>query len=425
MRMVVGVAAALVMVATAPMVLLVADEPAARLAVAAVVVAGGAVVWRRLQARRPWPAGELGHAVREWTVAAVISAVTGGALATLATGGTVAVVTGDVGLAVKAAARAPADGFWWGLTVMVAVPLTWALRRPLPSIAESWCERRAVAVTSTSVALVRHDLWRARSFRTFGAIVGWVVGNAPGSAYNHVVELRGVASAEAEALLAAATAGTGSAGRGVLLNPLVLALLGYAVGVIIAEVTRRSLRAPGGRGARLETRRSNAYTASLARWLPGTGAALAVLALSLRALLGDVEADSGAGTPAITDLAVGAALATVVAAAAAGIRGWVIRRPQRMVEPDRVAIDDAFRASAVHGIAGAASALSLLVAFSALDGVIRAGGWDGPLWAFARFLVGLGGFTLALGVWLGFGTSYDWTVRRGEPTDGRAGEPVA
>lgn len=421
MKIAVLVAAGIAMFAFAPSLLLGGGSIFDRLAAAALGVIAAAAIWRGLRGWRSFPAGQRVRDLRAWLVAAPVAALAGAALATLATAGAVAVVAGDAALAVEVAARAPSEGGWWFLTLVAAVALAWALRRPIPAVAERWCERQGVPVTSESVDLVRRDLRRIRSLRAAGAVIPWVVFDAPAAAYNLVIELRGPGSAEAEALLAAVVHRSEFSWSGFFTDPLVNVLLGYAVGAVIGELTRRSARARGGRGALLETRRSAAYTAPLARWLPGGAAALAALALAVRALIGDAPADA----PTTGQLAAGTVIATIIAAAAWAARLWIIRRPQRMVDPVRVAVDDAFRASAVHATAGAASALTLLIGFGSLGGVIHAGGWDGPLWGAARFLVGVGGFALVVGIWLGFGTSYAWRVRRGEPAEERDPEPVA
>lgn len=157
---------------------------------------------------------------------------------------------------------------------MAAVPLAWALHRPVRAVAERWCERQAVPVTSESVELARHDLRRIRSLRTAGAVVG--------------------------------------------------------------ELTRRSARARSGRGARLETRRSSAYTAPPARWLPGGGTAVAAVAVGVSGLRRDAPADA----PATGQLAMTMVIAAMISAGTLP--------PGRQLPPTRqLGVDPADAAAAV------------------------------------------------------------------------------
>jgi hypothetical protein len=283
--------------------------------------------------------------------------------------------------------------------VVAAAALTYALQPVTRLGVEAWARRKGLA---PEVAVgIGPELRRTRTWRTVPAVLGASLGVAPGIAYNLGIAVHGTPPTPGvEALLAVASAGWPY-------DPMTLALVGYLVGVVIAEATRRWPSSDAGPAARLDARVPAHYLTRPARWIPTVLAGVTVFALGLAWLAGTDEAV----WPGV--------LAVLVAVAAAAVQRWVVRRPQRLTAEPALAVDDELRSSAAHAVTGGTGALLLVTAGGAVQLAMRSLGVEntrtgGIIGTVVAIVLIAGVWAL----WLGYGSAHPG-VRT------RAGEPVA
>lgn len=186
---------------------------------------------------------------------------------------------------------------------------------------------------------------------------------------------------------------------------------GYMLGALAAEFSLTRAGEAGRPPAVLLPREVEQYATPWAR------IALRVLAAALPAmilfpLLVPFEHDASA-VPTVARYTLLAAVGTCIFVAVEWLQRAIVRRPQNVVDPGFLAADDAIRASSVHACLGAGLAILMTLLGVVLNEVAGAAG-GAPL----RWLA-VPGFVLAVGslvVWLGFGTSYGWVVRRPQDT---------
>ena len=230
-----------------------------------------------------------------------------------------------------------------------------------PLAAATWAARKGLAATPP--VWVAHELRRLRVWRTEPAVFGAGIGAGPSAAYARWMEVHGLGRA-AEGMVHS------EASMAWPFDPLTLALVGYWVGLVIAEATRRH-PVPGSPAARLTARVPANYLTRPARWIPVVFAGVTLLAATVARAAGKTV-----WWPALA--AVGLAAVVLV------VQRWVVRRPQRLEGRDDLRADDVLRSSAAHGLSGASGAPVLIIAVGATDAATRAFGID----AFAGAIVG-------------------------------------
>lgn len=159
----------------------------------------------------------------------------------------------------------------------------------------------------------------------------------------------------------------GEHARSLALRPWTLLLRGYLFGVVLAEVTCRrpiplDAAAPDGTAP-------GWVPDPLARWLPTDSAGLLVTAITMWSLVAAAP-DGVASISTSTGLILGAALPAGTWLA----RRWVVRRPQRLSDPEALAFDDTLRSSVAYAIVGASSSAVALSITSAASSTMR-GAW--------------------------------------------------
>jgi hypothetical protein len=251
-------------------------------------------------------------------------------------------------------------------------------RRPTRQAINDWSRRHAIPAGMDITATAQ--LRRLRAFRMVPAMLGAAIGLGPWPAQNAALSVFGDLHPASRALQDAVAAA----------NPLTLALLGYLVGVLRAEVTRKPLF-DGGPGARLEARRPGQYLTATARRLPAVLAAWVVVSYIAGAM---------AGRPQDWWLTVGAAAIPVVVAVA---QRYIVRRAQPVVHEGMLALDDTLRSSAAHALSGGASALLL---GWALVSTRHALGGDPTNLSTVGLVLALVGTAGAYGIWVHYGSAH-------------------
>ena len=214
------------------------------------------------------------------------------------------------------------------------------------------------------------------------------------------------------------TAVTAATGLDLKVSGLVWVLLGYLVGLLVAEVTFARVPDAGPRMASLTTRRLTDYlprTLVAAQVLVPVGnVVLAIVAAGLIEHRPDPFPMPVTGSSSYEDLIAAAIFAGPVALFLAGgaLIGQraMIRRAQPMVEPDLVALDDAMRSSSVRTVAATSVATTSFLLACQLGGIDQALPSDSPIQGFLLLpgaLVMLAAF-VAWQWWVNRG----WRVRR-------------
>jgi hypothetical protein len=358
------------------------------------------LAWLPLRSWAALPAVERRASLRGSAVA-VPGAVAASVILTALAAALSVVVVGDPALAVRVGLADPLSFN----TLVLAMPLVWALRRPTPTAVGSWCQRRGIPATTDTIALTRRDLMSVRIWRTLGAVTGIAIGYGPQMANNRILGFGDDLAGVANTITAAGTQLPG------LFDPWTLGIAGYLLGTLVAERRRHSARPAAQPVAGLDARRVVSYTSPLARWLP------AVMASVLVAMAAAVTVAGGtlAGSASVR-LDRAALIAVAAAVAMVGVRRWIVGRPQRTSDAVGLMIDDAFRSCAVHAIAGASSAWMLAYVVLGLGELVNATSVSPSMSGVLEFILFTVGLTLAVAVWLGLGSSYAWRVRRAEPT---------
>jgi hypothetical protein len=251
-------------------------------------------------------------------------------------------------------------------------------RRPTRLVISDWSRRHAVPAAMATRATVQ--LQRLRAFRTVPAMLGAAIGMSPWPAQNAALSLYGDRHPASRALQDAVSAA----------NPLTLALLGYLLGVLLAEVTRKPF-IDGGPGARLEARRPDQYLTPTARRLPAVLAAWVVVSMA---------AGTMAGRPQDWWLML---VAAAIPAGVAVAQRFIVRRAQPAVHEGALALDDTLRSSAAHALSGGASALLLGWALVSTRYAVGADPNDTSAAWLVLALVAMAG---AYGLWVHYGSAH-------------------
>jgi hypothetical protein len=251
-------------------------------------------------------------------------------------------------------------------------------RRPTTRAITDWSRRHAVP--ASMAARATGQLQRLRAFRMVPAMLGAAVGLSPSPAYNVALSAFGDDHPTSRALQYAPDS----------FDPFALALGGYLLGVLLAEVTRKPF-VDGGPGARLETRRPGQYLTPTARRLPTVLAAAVVVSMAVGAMVGRPQA--------WWLMLVAAAVPAVVALA----QRFIVRRAQPAVDADALALDDTLRSSAAHALSGGASALLL---GWALVSTRYALGADPNNTSAAGLVLALVAMAGAYGIWVHYGSAH-------------------
>ncbi len=263
------------------------------------------------------------------------------------------------------------------LLALVAIRSQWR-HRWLP---ERWAREAGLELTPRSEGLIRSYVNRTRAFRIAGGLIGF-----------------------ASPLIYAGY--THEPMPGPFGNTFLLALVGYLVGALLAELTFKRPR-PERASATLAPRELQHYLPPrLSQTLRfGAVLALALVGVYLLVPVRQPRVD-------VPRLAAWALLPVVVAAGVEMLQRYIVRRPQPLAETDLVAADDAIRSASVHALAGAGIGLLLVllgdilhsIGFSTDVQVLR---WTLPWMA----LICLGA---AVGALTGLTKPYGWQVRRND-----------
>lgn len=260
------------------------------------------------------------------------------------------------------------------LLALVAIRSHWRHRW----VPERWAPEVGLQLTPRSEGLIRSYINRTRVFRIAGGLIGF-----------------------ASPLI---YSGYRQEPMPEPLNSYLLALAGYLVGALLAELTFKRPR-PQRATATLAPRELPQY---LPRGLSQALRAGAVLALALVGVYLLVPAREP--RVEVARLAGWVLLPVLVAMGVEMLQRYIVRRPQPLAETDLVAADDAIRSASVHALAGAGIGLQLLllgdilhsIGFSTDVQVLR---WTLPWMA----LICVGA---AVGAWTDLTKPYRWQVRR-------------
>jgi hypothetical protein len=358
-----------------------------------------AALWLPLRRFRSWPGEDRRAALRAVGRAAPAAIGLAYVASALGAAATILALGPDRGFVIESWA-VPLTAAGLPFLVAATAALLFALRPVTPLAAAMWAARKGL-VTPTPV-WVSQELRRLRAWRTVPAVLGAGIGAGPSAAAARWFDVHGPGQAEGMVLSEASMVWP--------FDPLTLALVGYLLGLVIAEATRRR-PAAGSPVARLTARVPSNYLTRPARWIPAVLAGLTLLAATVA---------RAAGEPVWWPAAAAVALAAIVT----GVQRWVVRRPQRLERPDDLHADDVLRSSAAHGLTGASGALLLITAVGATDAATRALGID----MFAGAIVGVALAALAAGgvwvLWLGYGSAHRGQVPLPAPS-ARSEEPVA
>jgi hypothetical protein len=274
----------------------------------------------------------------------------------------------------------------WVLVITTAVALLaallrWAARPPDTAAIAQWAARYNLTLHPDDHHHLSQQLRRGRWLRTLGFVVPFVIGEGAtvwwGVAYAQPLPpfpLR---------LLAAPSAWA----------------VGYLLGAVAAELTRRPPHPRQLRAAALVPRRLADYLPAWMLWAE-RAVAVAVLALVPLGSSGEPWAHSRGITTAVAAIAVVALVEVTLRV--------MVRRRQPVATTGELAIDDALRSTSIHRAAGSGLAALLFLLPSQL-GTLNLGG---PWWAIAS-VAGLMCYGLAIGCWKDLTSPLWWPVRRG------------
>ncbi len=307
--------------------------------------------------------------------------------------------------------------------VVVGLLIVRAFMPPTPASVERWAQAREVQLTARSAELVAAYLRRTRRFRTLGGVLGFLTWLLPGIVY----DLTPTTWAWRGTLLEATSAG--------VWWPLVI---GYLLGALAAELSIARARyrdfpgrpsrdfpgrppgdfpgrppgdfpgRPSSKRASLVPRRVDDYVDPLARHGLRAFAALAVLLVPVVAVLPVPPRLQPA--PSVTGFALVAAAAVGIVLVVEWLQKLIVRRPQPFAAEDLVTADDAVRASSVHACAGVG--LTLVMTLLGDELWLLGASRGVTLLRWTLLLLSLILFGGGLGIWLGYGTTYAWAVRR-------------
>jgi hypothetical protein len=270
---------------------------------------------------------------------------------------------------------------------------------PVPAV-NIWARRHGVAIDNITGPYVERYLTRGRRIRT----VCFLVPFALGVVLQLVAGLYGVR-------------GHDSAVGDWAGLPVIVAVLGYVGGVVVAELTWRPDRGRAGEPQPATSGRPQAamavardLSAYLPRWamrLLRVAAAATVLVIPV---IGVVNGHGGESLIGLVGSGLTAVVVTVVVELASR---HVVGRRQAVMTPEWLAADDAVRATSAHALSGVGVLFVTLVLSSQL-GQLVAEGTVSPSGAVASWVVALAVVTLVVGLclWLQLMQPSWWPVRR-------------
>jgi hypothetical protein len=270
------------------------------------------------------------------------------------------------------------------LAVVLVEFLAWIGRLPARAAVAGWAARQGLPLDEPAVYdLIRHQLRRGRAARTLGFAVAFTFSVAG------LFLARGHSPAPAPV--------------SVLASPAVWAA-GYLIGGLVGELTRPH---PGPwrlRGARLSPRQLGGY---LPAGMLAAERCLSLLVILLAPLAERVDITKPMqAAPARVGLADGLVALTVALVLEVGLR-LVVHRAQPVGSAGELAVDDAFRATAVHRALAAALAAQLFLLGE--QGTTALSPFE-SLRAWIWILSG-GCFVLALRSWSGRNLPSRWQAR--------------
>lgn len=283
--------------------------------------------------------------------------------------------------------------FWFLLLAISLGLVVWAAQRPNEEAVRRWADAREVPLTDQNAGLVFDYLRRTRLLRTIGGVAGLFLSQTPAllsdawpnSAYSHTFQ----------------SLSRGPLGNGALI------VVGYLVGALVAEYTRpRGMEGPGQRAA-LVPRELDDYADLLSRGILWGSVAASVALVPAAAV---VPVSPGRTPPSASGFALQALTILGIVVVVGWLERLIVRRPQPFVAPDLVSADDAARASSIHAVAGVGLVLVLGVLGSQLGTLGLATSLRPLRWTL--WLLGLVAEVGGIGLWLGYGSTYAWVVRR-------------
>lgn len=299
-------------------------------------------------------------------------------------------VAGDSGL-IDELLRAPiVEPVVWVQILIGTALFTWAFT---PAEIGGWLHARNLSPEVSEPA--RLELRRTRTLRSVPAFAGFSFGFATLAAANMAAASFGDEAPATKAIASRAS------GDSYWPGGVTLALAGYLIGTLLAEARRRRPMKGTDHAASLIDRQPRRYLTPTARRLPYCVAAVLVVLTLIRQSHGS-EASVAAWLLIL--LAIGLVVGV------RGIEWWVVQRRQRIANPALIDLDNTFRSSAAHAIAGGASALGL-AAISSLSSDI--GWWNDfvggsfPAWLAVPLALAMLVITIAIvGVWSRYGSGH-------------------
>lgn len=287
------------------------------------------------------------------------------------------------------------------LAVALVECLVWTARLPSRAVVDGWAGRHGLALDEPATREdARHQLRRGRVARTLGFAVAFGIG---------VVSLY----LTREPLHSPAWYGThepqSPLWASILASPGVW-VAGYLVGALVGELTRRQPRPWRLRGAPLTPRHLGGY---LPAGMLAAERCVALAVIALAPLAAHTDATVLApSTPSRVGLVEGMVALAAALVVELGLR-LVVHRAQPVASTGELAIDDAFRSTAVHRALAAGLAVQLfLLSEQAITAAFSLVPWLAPgIW-----LLGAGCFGLALRSWSGRDLPSRWQVRRPRTT---------
>jgi hypothetical protein len=275
--------------------------------------------------------------------------------------------------------------YWLPALASWAVPAAYVLIRgipaPRPAQVLAWADVYGLELTAANRPVVERYLRRTKRLRTIGALAGLTF----------------------SIVLTAATKGRST--DTVFGNGLLMAAAGYVLGALVAEAALSRPERTVPRAASLEPRTLHQYLPGYAIWAHRL---IPVFALALvPAYLALEYPPPPSGLPRFAAVAVGL---VVVGIALEGVERMIVRRAQPVVARDLLLADEAVRASSVHAMAGAGSALLLLGLAYLLSTLVSATSTGALNWTFG--LLSVLSLALALSSWIDLGHPRSWRIRR-------------
>lgn len=282
--------------------------------------------------------------------------------------------------------------FWFVVLSIGIAVLIWAAKRPSEAEVRGWADARDVPVTNRNAGLLSDFLRRTRLLRTIGGVGGLLLSQAPAALYGAMPDspiLRWLVDSP-------------------IANALVMLVIGYLVGALVAEYTRPRRAEGSGQRAALVPREWADYVDQLSRWVL-RGSVVVSIALAPLGVVVPVVPDPRMTTSPSRFVLEALAVVTIVVSVE-WVQRLIVHRPQPFADPELVAADDAMLASSVHAVAGVGLLLVLFLVGTQMSDIgtgtsVRPLRWTLPFMGGALQIVGLG-------LWLAYGTHFVWVVRR-------------